>query len=86
MHSTHTYHTGVIHMSHKQSALVSITIKVPAEVRAILQSYADEDMRTVSNWLSVHVLALAKSRQPSHTHTTPVVQQADKDAPWSGEW
>lgn len=67
---------------------VSLTIKVPKEVKDRIQMYADADLRSVSNWLTVHIMSLERPKSsttdtqthPTDSETTP------NDAPWESNW
>ncbi len=67
---------------------VSLTIKVPKEVKDRMQMYADADLRSISKWLTVHIMSLERSKSSATVvqTTTTDGETTAIDVPWESNW
>lgn len=67
---------------------VSLTIKVPKEVKDRMQMYADADLRSISKWLTVHIMSLERSKSSTTAvqTTTTDGETTAIDVPWESNW
>jgi hypothetical protein len=71
-----------------RTEVVSMTLKVSKEVKNLLQKYADADLRSVSNWLTIHIMALEQSKRATTVvkTTTTDGETTTTDTPWESNW